>query len=537
MHFFQTTATVRILLLTSRELHVFSWRKDVLSPVGTFSADEQGLTEFGRYLDASHDIPVYLVADLIEEDFRLEPVAHVFGNDRKILLERKLVQFFRTTEYRSARLQDREKSGRRDDNVLFSALTNSDQLTFWIHTLLEKKVRITGVLSVPLLMELFTEFLHLDQVPHLLLVNLEQHSGLRQTYLQARRLKFSRLLSLATVRADGLAEMLLAECTHTRQYLERLKLLPRDQPLDIHIHVQDGAGEALGRNLTDSTLMRYHVHETGMIAAELGIDPALTGDYGSVFLCLMQALQSKKLFNAYGPTPVIRYHRLHQIRQGLTGGTSLMVAVALLTGIFLLNEGLDKRTAQDFQDQKALVFKRQYEKLHQDFPETPIPAMVMQNVVQTVERIQQQEVSPMQMMTLVSRAMTLSPNIRLQQLDWQLSTQGETVTTPSIGGQPGTPGGLNVQVSVPPLVPELLAGKSGVTTTLQGIVYPSGGYGDAQHSVTGFIAALERIPGLKVVPVSMPTAINPDATIKATLDGGDIMAKFSLKLEYHQMLP
>ena len=143
----------------------------------------------------------------------------------------------------------------------------------------------------------------------------------------------------------------------------------------------------------------------------------------------------------------------------------------------------------------------------------------------------------MQMMTLVSRAMTLSPNIRLQQLDWQLSTQGETVTTPSIGGQPGTPGGLNVQVSVPPLVPELLAGKSGVTTTLQGIVYPSGGYGDAQHSVTGFIAALERIPGLKVVPVSMPTAINPDATIKATLDGGDIMAKFSLKLEYHQMLP
>jgi hypothetical protein len=210
MHFFQTTATVRILLLTSRELHVFSWRKDVLSPVGTFSADEQGLAEFNRYLDSSHDIPVYLVADLIEEDFRLEPVAHVFGNDRKILLERKLVQFFRTTEYRSARLQDREKSGRRDDTVLFSALTNSDQLAFWIHPLLEKKVRITGILSVPLLMELFTGFLHLDQVPHLLLVNLEQHSGLRQTYLQRRHLKFSRLLSLATVRADRLAEMLLA---------------------------------------------------------------------------------------------------------------------------------------------------------------------------------------------------------------------------------------------------------------------------------------------------------------------------------------
>ena len=537
MHFFKTTATVRILLLTSRELHVFSWQKDVLSPVGTFSADEQGLAEFGRYLDASHDIPVYLVADLIEEDFRLEPVAHVFGNDRKILLERKLVQFFRTTEYRSARLQDREKSGRRDDNVLFSALTNSDQLAFWIHPLLEKKVRITGILSVPLLMELFAGFLHLDQVPHLLLVNLEQHSGLRQTYLQTRRLKFSRLISLATVREEGLAEVLPAECTHTRQYLERLKLLPRDQPLDIHIHVQDGAGEALGKNLTDSTLMHYHVHETGMIAAELGIDPALTGDYGSVFLCLMQAIQSKKLFNAYGPAPVIRYHRLRQIRQGIIGGTSLMVAVALFAGIFLLNEGLDKRTAQFFQDQKALVLKHQYKKLHQDFPETPIPAKIMQNVVESVERIQQQAVSPTQMMISVSRAMALSPNIRLQLFDWQLSAPGKTTDGSASGAQPETAGGQTGQVTIPALLPGLLAGKAGVTATLQGIVYPSNGYGDAQHSVTGFITALEHIPGLKVVPVLMPTETSTDTTIKATLDGGDIMAKFSLKLEYRQVPP
>jgi hypothetical protein len=537
MHFSETTATVRILLLTFRELIVFSWRKDTLSRVGTFSADEQGLAEFNRYLGSSHDVPVYLVADFIEEDFRIEPVAHVLGKDRKVLFERKLDQFFRTTEYRSARLQDREEGGRRDDVVLFSALTNSDHLAFWVHPLLEKKVRITGILSVPMLMELFTGFLHLDQVPHLLLVNLEQHSGLRQTYLQRRRLKFSRLLSLATVGADGLAEMLLAECTHTRQYLERLKLLPRDQPLDIHVHVQDGAGEALGKKLADSALMHYHVHETGMIAAELGIDPALTGDQGSVFLCLMQALQSKKLFNAYGPAPVIRYHRLQQIRQGVIGGTSLMIAVALLAGIFLLNEGLNKRAAQDFQDQKALAFKHQYEKLRQDFPETPVPAKVMQNVVESVERIQQQAVSPMQMMTLVSRAMALYPNILLQQLDWQLSTPGKTPDDPATGAPLETPGGKNRQADVPALLPGILAGKAGVSTTLQGIVYPSGGYGDAQHNVTGFITALEHIPGLKVVPVLMPTATNPDTSIKATLDGGDIMAKFSLKLEYRQVPP
>jgi hypothetical protein len=538
MHFLKTTATVRIMLLTSQELRVFSWQQDTLSPTGKFSADEQGLAEFSRYLDASHDIPVYLVADLIEEDFRLEPVAHVFGNDRKVLLERKLVQFFRTTEYRSARIQDRETGGRRDDNVLFSALTNSEQLSFWVDCLLAKKVRIKGILSVPLLMELFTGFLHLDQIPHLLLVNLEQHSGLRQTYLQAKRLKFSRLLSLLTVTAEGLAEVLPAECTHTRQYLERLKLLPRDQPLDIHIHVPDGTGEVLGRNLRDSALMHYHVHENGMIAAGLGIDPALTGDYGSVFLCLMQALRARRLFNAYGPGPAIRYHRLHQIRQGLIGSTFLLAVIALFAGIFLLNQGLDTRTARFFQEQRAMVFKRQYEKLRRDFPETPVPAKTMQNIVESVERIQQQAVSPMQMMALVSQAMALHPRIHLQLFDWQLSTQEETANISSAGIMPESPGGQkNGQAVVPAILPRLLAGKTGVAATLKGIVYPSTGYGEAQHSVTGFIASLERIPGLKVVPVSMPTATNPDASIKTTLDGGDIMAKFSLRLEYKQTPP
>lgn len=531
MYFFQTMSTVRVLLLTSQELHVFSWKKGVLCPVGMFTADDRGLAEFNRYLSTALDVPVYLVADLIEEDFRVEPVAHVRGNDRKALLERKLFQFFRTSEYRSARIQDREEKGRRDDRVLFSALTNSDQFAMWIDCLLEKKIRLKGILSVPLLMELFAEFRHLEQIPHLLLVNLEQRSGLRQTYLQGKRLKFSRLLSLTTIRAGSPAEVILAECSHTRQYLERLKLLPHDQPLEIHVHVDNGTKEEIGRNLADSALLHFHVHESGMAAAEMGIDPALTDGQGTVFLCLMRALQTGRLFNAYGPPPVLRYHRLHRIRRGLIAGTSLIAAVALLAGAALLIDGFTKRSAQNILEREARMFEHQYRELSNNFPETPLPAGVMQNVVDSVELIRQQAVSPVQMMALISRAVTLSPGIRLQQFDWQLLATAGTVDTT----QPETDGRGDMKIDVPPLVPGLLAGKAGVTTTLNGIVYPNGGYWDAQRSVTGFIAALERIPGLKVVPITLPTPTNPDATVKATLDGGDILAEFSLQLAYRPM--
>lgn len=531
MYLFQTMPAVRVMLITSQGLHVFSWRNDTLSPVGMFPADDRGPAEFNRYLSSSPDVPVFLVADLIEEDFRVESVAHVRGNDRKVLLERKLLQFFRTSEYRSARIQDREKEGRRDDRVLFSALTNSDQLAVWIDCLLEKKIRIKGILSVPLLMELFTEFRHLDRIPHLLLVNLELHSGLRQTYLQRKQLKFSRLLSLTTIRAGSPAEVILAECSHTRQYLERLKLLPHDQPLEIHIHVDNGAKEKIGGSLADSALLHFHLHETGMAAAELGIDPVLTDDQGTVFLCLMLALRSGRLFNAYGPPPVLRYHRLQRIRRGLIAGTSLIAAVALLSGVALMIDGFAKRSAQNIHEREARMFESRYRELSNTFPETPLPAGVMQNVVESAELIRQQAVSPVRMMALVSRAATLSPGIRLQQFDWQLSALAGTADTI----QPETDGRGERKIEVPVLVPDLLAGKAGVTTTLNGTVYPNGGYWDAQLTVTGFIADLERIPGLKVVPITLPTQTNPEATVKATLDGGDIPAGFSLQLSYRPM--
>jgi len=532
MFYFKTKTTVHILLLTSQCLHVYSWQQDTLSPIANFTSDELGLAEFDRYLDSLHVIPVYLVADCIEEDFRIEPVAHVLGKDRKILLERKLLQYFRTTEYRSARIQDREESGRRDDKVLFSALTNTDQINVWVDRLLAHKMQIKGLLSAPLLMESFTEFLHLEQIPHLLLVNLDPQSGLRQTYLQNKHLKFSRLLSLTTIQPGSLAETLRAECSHTRQYLERLKLLSRDHPLEVHIHIQDGLGEELGKKLRDTPLLHFHLHETGMVAAELGIDPALTGDQGAVFLCLVQALRAQKLVNAYAPAPIIRYHRLHQTRRGLIAGTSLLVAVALLAGISLLLDGFDTRTTQRNLDQEVRMLDSRFQQLHQNFPVPPVPAEAMQNLVESVERTRQQAASPLQMMTRISRAVALCPDIRLQQLGWQMSGQTQTTNVPTMGGVLETMGGRKGKVAVPALLPDLLAGKAGLVVTLNGMVYPSVGYGEAQNRVISFIAALEQIPGLKVTPVAMPTETKPDATVKATLDGKTILAEFSLKLDY-----
>lgn len=535
MGLLSTSSTVRILLLTSQGLRAFTWQNSVLVPTGWFLSDEQGQAEFNRYLNSPPDSPLYLVADVSEEDFRLENVAHVLGRDRSALLERKLAQFFRTTEYRAARVQGREESGRRDDKVLFSALTNNEQIAFWVNRILAQKAPLKGILSAPWLMELFAEFQQLGQVAHLLLINLEQQSGLRQTYIQAGRLKFSRLISLATVRASNLAETIVAECNHTRQYLERLKLLPRDQPLDIHFSVQGEIAEEISEGLIDSLLLRFHLHETGIVAAEFGLDPALEDGQGVVFLALLQALCSKGLFNIYGSGSTLRYHRLRQIRRGLIVGTSLLFVVVLALGFSLLADGFKQRVVLNRLDGEAKQFEQQYQTRQQNLPETPLPAKVMQNVVESVDTIQRQIAYPMEMMNFVSQALAVCPDIRLQKLDWKLAvvTSGskEDAATSAVTAQPVV-SGEGEKVAAPALLLGMLAGKTHVATILDGTVSPGGGYLGAHQSVNRFITALEKIPGMKVVPVVMPTTTSPDSSMKTTLDGEAIQAQFSLQLVY-----
>lgn len=521
-----------ILLLTSQALRVYVAGKDNLFLEETFSTDETGVSGFDRYLDSSPESHFHLVVDLSDEDFRVETVAHVGGKDQKALLERKLQQFFRGNDYRSARIQDRDEGGRRDDRVLFSALTNPDLLAPWIDCLLRRKLRFKGIVSVPMLIEFFARLMVPERLPHLLVVNLEKN-GLRQTYMQKGRLKFSRLLSV--VDHNDMAEMLLSECIHIRQYLERLKLLPHGQPLQVHVCVAQGIFGGLGGIPASTPLLQFHPHETAMLGAELGVDPMTLQDEGMVHLCLLKAVQAKKLSNVYASLPIIRYHRLRQIRQGLIAGACLILVVALAAGGLLLHEGFDTVHERQRLDQETQRFQSRLEELQASFPETPIEAKEMRAVVDAIENIRGQEIQPMRAMVMVSRALTPFPNIRIQNYEWRLADLSETE---EVGGAvqylgaAGIGDGLGGENPMPVILPRLLAGKTVGIITLSGMVVPSRGYGHAQESLKQLIVALEEIPGLKVIPISMPTETKPDAAVKAKLDDGDILAEFSLKLEY-----
>jgi hypothetical protein len=145
-------------------------------------------------------------------------------------------------------------------------------------------------------------------------------------------------------------------------------------------------------------------------------------------------------------------------------------------------------------------------------------------------------------MGLMSRALVLCPDIRVDKLDWKLTgvvsatgengAEGTGGSQVSGGAQPANEMGGQENTVVPALLLGMLAGKAQVIATLEGSVSPNGGYLAAHQSITRFTAALEQNQGLAVTPLAMPTETSPDGSIKAVLDGEAFKADFSLQLTY-----
>ncbi len=120
-----------LLFLSADSFHASIWSGGKLGASQYFSNDANGRENFSAFLKQHRD-PAYMLVDVIEEDFRLETVPHLTGSARKALLARKFEQFYRGTPFRQATLLLRQTDGRRDDEMMFSALTNPQRISPWL---------------------------------------------------------------------------------------------------------------------------------------------------------------------------------------------------------------------------------------------------------------------------------------------------------------------------------------------------------------------------------------------------------------------
>jgi hypothetical protein len=121
-----------ILCATNSSMTVGLWHGTKLHTFRVFKNQDHDHTEFSKYLAQYNNINVYLIADAIEEDYKLESLPHTTGSARREIVERKLSQFNRNSTYRVAHFINRATDKRKDDNFLFIALSNADFMQSWM---------------------------------------------------------------------------------------------------------------------------------------------------------------------------------------------------------------------------------------------------------------------------------------------------------------------------------------------------------------------------------------------------------------------
>lgn len=374
-----------------------------------FSDDPAGRENFASLLQTAR-CPTYLLTDLIEEDFRHEIIPHLTGGNRTALLKRKFDQFYRGTPFQQATLLHRQKTGRRDDDMLFSALTNPSLITPWLNIMLAQQTPLGGIYSVPQISAPLVKNYPSD---HLLLISWEKYSGLRQTYFSEHHLQISRLTPIHAEMTFH--EAVVKELSRTYQYLKSLSLLPSGQILDVRILCHADDRNKLRGNLPDDADMHYDFADIEELGKQLKIDYRFNdSDASQIFLHQLAASRPK---TDYSNAEHTRFYKLWQLGRAFNWGAALLLPASMLWAIATVwQSGSNDTDTLRIQTQRLLAETQQ---ITQGFPNTHAPAVDMKAGVTVMRRLYQYAPPPQTILDPLSKALNHFPQIALNELDWQ----------------------------------------------------------------------------------------------------------------------
>ena len=437
-------ASKLLLCVSNDRITVAVWRRRHLLSSVRFENNEAGWLAFGKFLRSAHGLPIHIIVDTVEEDFRFETLPHIRGRDRTEMVGRKLKQLYRATPYYSYALQEREAGKRRDDRYLFAALTNPDLLIPWLRAIEAEKLPVSGIYPLALVSHSLIERLKLRH-PNLLIIS-KNSAGLRQTFFKDLKFRISRLTPLRG--ATNVADQYYAdEISNTRMYLDALTVTHVDDTLELLILDQDGSLSGL-----PSAIMRGrpNVHcqylDINDIHARFGIPIAdLEASTDTLHLYLLG--ERAPALNLAPSSLTRTYHRFAVARWVYAGSGATIAGAVIWSGLNVfqaLGIGQNTLTTQ----RQIEEYQAKYQQVTAQFPDTPTSADNLRHTVEIAEQIRAGVRSPETMFSIISRALDVSPDIQLQRLEWHYGDATKTETGANPAGAPAAGPGSLLQTGI-----------------------------------------------------------------------------------------
>ncbi len=500
--------TIKIILCaSSTSLTAGIWHGHKLHNTQTFQNDEQGRTEFAGYLHKNTDTNIYLIANSIDEDYRVESLPHTSGRTRVEILERKLNQFSRSAIYRTAHFINRAADKRKDDSFLFVALNNSDFIQGWINAINSVQAPLVGVYMLPMISQVIVRQLKL-MAPHILLCE-QLTTGLRQSYLHNGRLRMSRMVPMKDIAPNKLSAFYAIETDKTRLYLVSQRLITRETTLTLVLPSLDDYQDICQRigqqSSTECTPVDLYGFAKPYIANPeiLKLNPELLH---------MQLLANGHVPDNLAPAAIIKTYQLNNVRKGIQIASVMMVALGLLVAGYYFYQNYQVNDETKIALAETSIQQHLYNDVSKISPVTPIASSDLRAAVESARSVNNNTKTPYRLMQVLSNALDQQPEIQLARLRWVLSNDANFKDDEASAAV--TPG--SEQEAQPPITsdPLTLLEIGFVNAEIKDF---NGDYRAAINSVTHFINLLKANPTVaQVIVLQEPVNVSSFANLQGS---------------------
>ena len=409
----------RLLYLTANRLTAHSLSRGKLVLDAAFERDDHGIAAFSAYLAGSRNL-YYLVVDVVEEDYHQDTIPYLGRKDRGLVLARKLAQRYRDTSLTLSLSLGFDKGERRNEKVLYASFSNTQQFQPWLAALGQQEVRLAGIYSTALLAPALVKDAAL-KVPRCLLVSV-QPTGLRQSYVEDGKIRFSRIGRLNLEDTAAVAATCAAESARLQQYLVTMRLLPAaNTTIDVMVLAPQQYHAALTEACRSTELLHFHVVSADAQCRATGLSD-FPADTPCDALFLRAAAKSPPA-EQFAQEQHRHHFRLWQFSQGLyAAGLALLAANLLYAGAeYFAAYTLRQQVQADQTRSDALG--AEYARVTATFPKTATSTENLKATIKQYEKLQAQTASPAFLLLETSKVLTGYPQVEIERIEWRIGKQ------------------------------------------------------------------------------------------------------------------
>jgi hypothetical protein len=506
---FALMAAKYLLYFTAGERIVYRRSPAGLEVEASFTSNASELDGFREYLARRRKALFYVIADLAGEDFHEDQIPYLRGRDRKAVLARRLAQRYRDPRIAAALSLGYMSGERRNERVLLTSFTDTLQFEPWLNELAAAGARLAGLYSVPLVAPALAACLD-ARGGRVILVTVTR-AGLRQCFIEDGRLRFARLERVPADAPADLASLVRSETGRLVQYLTTLRVLPREgPPPEVLVIAPRGQHERFARALAPDAQLAFRVvdFEAAVRSAGAGRAPAQAGAERLFLELAVKKPPAEQL--ARGEER--RGFLLWQLQRAVVAAG---VAVFAGCGAYAGALWLDAREAQSqaqMRQREARLAADEYDRITAAFPVTQTSTTNLKATVVEFRNIAARSASPEVAFGELSGVLERFPQFELDSLNWGVGRPEPAARAAKPSAEVPT---SRAEAAAAQEHAEVLQISGRVTATRRS------DYRAITAQVQSFAAALEALPGFRLVRTQLPFDVTPEGTLTGDIGAAD----------------